>query len=72
MVSSVERLSETALLIAPGDSLVANNVAGFKHELEELASTTKRHRERRELLRRELLRAKLCRTSRERTASKQE
>ncbi len=43
-----------------------------KHELEELASTTKRHRERRELLRRELLRAKLCRTSRERTASKQE
>jgi len=40
MVSSVERLSETALLIAPGDSLVANNVAGLKRELEELVQRT--------------------------------
>ena len=40
MESSVEKLSETALLIAPGDSLVANNVTGFKRELEELSQRT--------------------------------
>ncbi|MBI1915083.1 MAG: STAS domain-containing protein [Planctomycetes bacterium] len=40
MVSIVEKLSETALLIVPGDSLVTNNVASFKGELEELSQRT--------------------------------
>jgi len=35
----VERLSETALVVLPGDSLVANNVADFKRKMEELAKS---------------------------------
>jgi len=40
MVSVVERLSETCVIV-PGDSLVANNVASFKRELEELSRSAK-------------------------------
>jgi len=35
----VERLSETALVVLPGDSLVANNVASFKKLMEDLSRT---------------------------------
>ena len=42
MVPIVERLSETALVVIPGDSLVTNNLAGLKRELEELSKTTAR------------------------------